>query len=44
MRAELALDVLRETGPAVDHRQEDPGDAQARVEAPLDEVDRAEQL
>ena len=29
---------------AVDHRQQDPRDAEARVEPPLDEVDRAEQL
>ena len=30
--------------PPVDHRQQDPRDAEARVEPPLDEVDRAEEL
>ena len=41
---ELLLDLRRKPGSAVDHREQDPGHGEPRVEARLDEVDRAEKL
>jgi hypothetical protein len=44
VRAKLVLDILGEPRTPVHHREQDAGDAEARIEASLDEVDRAEQL
>jgi hypothetical protein len=41
---QLVLDLGRETRARVDHREQDPRDAERRIEPPLHEVDRAEQL
>jgi hypothetical protein len=42
--AHLRGDIGRERGPAVVHRQQHAGQAQARVEVVADEIDRREQL
>jgi len=41
--AHLALDVAREARAPVVHRQEHPGDGEARIELALDELERVEQ-
>ena len=44
MLAELAFDVLREPGPVVVHRDDDPGDLQVGVELATDQLQRVEEL
>ena len=44
MSPDVGLDLSRQARPPVDHRQQDAGDGEARVEASAHELDRVEQL